>query len=117
MYNKFKIYVSFLHLIIFKFTSHMLTHVDTHTTSTAIAVNNLAEGQMMPALDLLQPFCVQQKTQKYSSLLLSHTSIPSPRFTFVSLNPHGPRPHSLLRLKPFWAVKKENYFNNKVLFL
>jgi hypothetical protein len=86
-------------------------------TSTAIAVNKLAEGQMMLAPALLQPFCVQQKTQKYSSLLLSHPSIPRPRFTFVSSNPHGPRPHSLLRLKPFWAVTKENYFNNKVLVL
>jgi hypothetical protein len=110
IYNQLKICMSLLHLMIWVFTLYRLTL----TTNADSNANSLTEGQSVLAPDLLQPLSVQQKTQKYVSLLLSHTSIPKPRFTFVSANPHGPKPHSLLRVKPFWAVTNTSCFINGV---
>lgn len=56
------------------------------------------EEETEAAESLLQPFSLQQKTQKTSSLVMSHRSSPRPRLIISSSNVQGANPHSLLTL-------------------
>lgn len=59
---------------------------------------------------LLQPLSWQQVTQKYSDFERSQFKLshPKPLLSISSLKLQGLTPHSLFKLKPFWAVKIKN---------